>query len=211
MENLVEQHMLSPEGHVLKNSSMCQARDQGHFSYENDKNRDHQWRWSHAASTARKDNDIKPIFEWVKDRVPKPKWSEAAIVSATLQSLVFYNGIVCRKWYIFKQKRCTFTVVLRTKVKDVLRSLCDWISGGHLGVKRTLMKIWQYFHWINCHDAEGWCRNVQIVQQLKGHIHRADKFSKLCSVGVSWERITLVGCHRTISSDWIWKTNTFWW
>jgi hypothetical protein len=44
-------------------------------------------------------------------------------------------------------------------VNDVLTELHVGPSGGHLGVYKTLNKIWQSYYWIQVrHDVEKWCR-----------------------------------------------------
>ena len=146
------------------------------------------------------DPDLKPIFEWIKAGVPKPKWCEVAPMStvtksywAQWESLVFHNDVLCRKWESANGKEAHLQVIVpRKRVSDVLRSFHDGTSGGHLGVKRTLMKIRQRFYWINCReDVEDWCRKCTNCSSVKGPHTRSRGALKLYNVGAPWERIAL--------------------
>lgn len=146
------------------------------------------------------DRDIQPIYDWISAGASKPKWCEVAPMStvtksywAQWESLVMHNRVLCRKWESVNGKDAHLQVVVpRKRVSDVLRFFHDGASGGHLGVKRTLMKIRQRFYWINCReDVEAWCRRCTSCSSVKGPHTRSRGALKVYNVGAPWERIAL--------------------
>lgn len=146
------------------------------------------------------DKDVKPIFEWIKASSPKPEWSVVAGLSATTksywaqwESLLIHDGILCRKWENARGDQCHLQMIVpRAKVPDVLRLYHDGCSGGHMGVKRTLLKIRERFYWIYCRDdVEDWCRKCTSCASVKGPHTRSRGSLQLYNVGAPWERIAL--------------------
>lgn len=157
--------------------------------------------WKETLQQAQQnDSDIKPIFEWVKAGAPKPKWSDVAAMSsitksywAQWNSLVIQDGVLCRKWENARGDSCHLQMVVpKAKVPDVLRLYHDGCSGGHMGVKRTLLKIRERFYWIHCRDdVEDWCRKCTSCAAVKGPHTRSRGALKVYNVGAPWERIAL--------------------
>ncbi|CAF4847895.1 unnamed protein product [Pieris macdunnoughi] len=95
------------------------------------------------------DSDIKPILDWMKSSAIKPRWNDVASTSTTTKSywaqwdsLVLHNGVLCRKWENTRGDASHLQLVVpRSKVRNILEMFHDGSSGGHLGVKRTLLKI----------------------------------------------------------------------
>ncbi|CAK1600069.1 unnamed protein product [Parnassius mnemosyne] len=100
------------------------------------------------------DSDIKPILEWMKASAPKPKWSDVSAMSSTTKSywaqwdsLLIQDGVLCHKWETGRGDSCHLQMVVpKAKVPDVLQLYHSGCSGGHLGVKRTLLKIRERFY-----------------------------------------------------------------
>ncbi|CAK1588126.1 unnamed protein product [Parnassius mnemosyne] len=83
-------------------------------------------------------------------------------------------------------------VVPKAKVPDVLQLYRISCSGGHLGVKRTLLKIRERFYWVYCRDdVEDWCCKCTSCVAVKGPQTRSRGALKLYNVGASWARIAL--------------------
>ncbi|CAK1583327.1 unnamed protein product [Parnassius mnemosyne] len=146
------------------------------------------------------DSDIKPILEWMKASAPKPKWSDVSAMSSTTKSywaqwdsLLIQDGVLCRKWENGRGDRCHLQMVVpKAKVPDVLQLYHSDCSGGHLGVKRTLLKIRERFYWVHCRDdVEDWCRKCTSCAAVKGPRIRSRGVLKLYNVGAPWERIAI--------------------
>ncbi|CAK1591810.1 unnamed protein product [Parnassius mnemosyne] len=83
-------------------------------------------------------------------------------------------------------------VVPKAKVPDVLQLYHSGCSGGHLGLKRTLLKIRERFYWVHCRDdVEDWYRKCTSCAAVKGPQIRSRGAMKLYNVGAPWERIAI--------------------
>ncbi|CAF4760063.1 unnamed protein product [Pieris macdunnoughi] len=133
------------------------------------------------------DCDIKPILDWMKSSAVKPQWSKVASTSTTTKSywaqwdsLVLHNGVLCRKLKNAQGDHLQI-VVPRSKVRDILEMFHTDLSSGHLGVKRTLMKIKEIFYWIHYReDVEDWIKKCKDCAAIKDSQTRSP-----------WERITV--------------------
>ncbi|CAF4895233.1 unnamed protein product [Pieris macdunnoughi] len=146
------------------------------------------------------DSDIKPILDWMKSSAIKPRWNDVASTSTTTKSywaqwdsLVLHNGVLCRKWENTRGDASHLQLVVpRSKVRNILEMFHDGSSGGHLGVKRTLLKIKERFYWIHCReDVEDWIRKCKACAAVKGPQTRTRAGMKQYNVGAPWERIAV--------------------
>jgi hypothetical protein len=101
------------------------------------------------------DPDIGPILQEVETR-QWPEWKDIAECSPTYKSywaqwksLAVRNGILERNWESVNGRSTIAQLIIpRSKVKDVLTELQDGPSGGHMGINKTLNKVWQRFYWL---------------------------------------------------------------
>jgi hypothetical protein len=107
----------------------------------------------------------------------RPEWRDIAHRSPTLQSywaqwktLAVRNGILERNWESANGRSTMAQIALpRSRVKDVLTELHDELSGGHLGINKTLNKVRQRFYWQQARgDIERWCRLCDICAASHG-------------------------------------------
>ena len=145
------------------------------------------------------DIDLQPILGWLQSGV-KPQWSDISAYSpatksywAQWDSLTLDNGVLYRKWETNNGKEFTLQVIIpRSKVAPLLRHIHDGVSGGHLGVRKTLLKVRQRFYWLHCReDVEDWCRKCTACASVKGPQTRTKGKMKLYNVGAPWERIAI--------------------
>ncbi|MDM1514777.1 hypothetical protein HX055_18885, partial [Myroides odoratimimus] len=143
--------------------------------------------------------DHMSILEWLRGG-PRPGWSDAAQYSAVTKgfwaqwkSLTLHNGLLCRKWESTNGKDEHLQLVVpRSTIRDVLKAFHDGSSGGHLGIRRTLVKIKERFYWLHCkYDVEDWCRKCTSCAAVKGPQTRSRGAMKIYNVGMPWERIAL--------------------
>lgn len=146
------------------------------------------------------DEDIRLIVAWKKRGDEKPRWYEVAPTSATTKaywaqwdSFVLQDGILYRKWEKPNGREFHLQLVVpRERIKDVLREVHDGVTGGHLGVKRTLTKLRERFYWLNCRaDVQDWCRKCTTCAAVKGPPTRSRGHLQLYNVGAPWERIAV--------------------
>lgn len=160
---------------------------------------DEQWE-NEFRQALNEDNDLKPIIDWKKRGESKPKWQEVAPFSsatksywAQWESLVLKDDLLYRKWEKPSGKDYQLQLVVpHMLVKKVLRELHDGVSGGHLGIRRTLVKIRERFYWLHLReDVEEWCRKCTKCAAVKGPHTRSRGKLRLYNVGVPWERIAV--------------------
>ena len=159
-----------------------------------------EWSGETMLREQREDDDMRPILEWLEAGSAKPKWSDVAGKSTTTKSywaqwasLMLHNGVLCRKWENARGNDSHLQLVVpRSRIPEVLQLFHNGSSGGHLGVKRTLVKIRERFYWINCRDdVEDWCRKCTNCASVKGPHVRSRGALKVYNVGAPWERIAL--------------------
>ena len=146
-----------------------------------------------------KDEDIAPIFEWM-ERGVKPQWQQIAKHGeitksywAQWDSLAIQRGVLYRKWETEDGENFHLQLILpKTRVKEVLEEIHNGISGGHLGVNKTMEKVRQRFYWLRYkHDVEEWCRRCEVCEECKGPQRKTKGLMQLYNVGVPFERIAL--------------------
>jgi 16S rRNA C1402 (ribose-2'-O) methylase RsmI len=65
------------------------------------------------------------------------------------------NGILDHHW----ESTDAQTVLPQSRVNNVLTDLHEGLSGGHLGVNKTLNKVWQRYYWLQARkDIEKLCQ-----------------------------------------------------
>ena len=145
------------------------------------------------------DDDIRPILDWKRSGT-RPQWNEVSSHSpvtksywAQWDSLVLENDVLCRKWESNDGKEVTTQVIVpRREVVPLLQEIHDGASGGHLGIKKTLLKVRQRYYWLNCReDIEQWCRKCTACASVKGPQTRSRGKLQLYNVGAPWERIAI--------------------
>ncbi|CAG2219651.1 unnamed protein product [Mytilus edulis] len=91
---------------------------------------------------------LKIIRDWLVNNL-KPIWSEISKFSPIIkyfwnriESFEIRDGIICRKWESEKGDNVTWQKVIPENLKEgVLKQLHNSVTGGHLGIKKTLSKI----------------------------------------------------------------------
>ncbi|CAG2253617.1 unnamed protein product [Mytilus edulis] len=95
---------------------------------------------------------LKIIRDWLVNNL-KPIWSEISKFSPIIkyfwnriESFEIRDGIICRKWESEKGDNVTWQKVIPENLKEgVLKQLHNSVTGGHLGIKKTLSKDWDKF------------------------------------------------------------------
>ncbi|CAG2223487.1 Retrovirus-related Pol polyprotein from transposon 17.6,Retrovirus-related Pol polyprotein from transposon 297 [Mytilus edulis] len=121
------------------------------------------------------DDVISIIIQWKIDEV-KPIWADVSHMSpevkfywSRLNSLILVNGILYRKWESYNGKHYDLHIVLPANFKRfVLNQVHNTVTGGHLGVRKTLSKIKQRYFWYKMRqDVKFWCTKCDICASKK--------------------------------------------
>ena len=146
-----------------------------------------------------KDKTISQVLKW-KEEGCKPSWAEVSHLSpeikfywARLDSLIIDNGILYRKWETHNGKQHVLHVVLPLSLrKFVLEQLHNSVTGGHLGLRKTLSKVKQRYFWYQLRkDVKYWCSKCDTCAAKKAP-HKKPR-APMCQylVGAPWERVAI--------------------
>jgi hypothetical protein len=107
----------------------------------------------------------RPEWRDINDRNPvyKSYWAQ-------WKSLVVRDGVLERHWQSADGKtKKAQTVIPRRKAKDVLAEIQRGLSGGHLGVNKTLDKVRQPYYWLHLKgDVERCCQHCDTCAVNRG-------------------------------------------
>jgi hypothetical protein len=144
-----------------------------------------------------KDENINTIKMWLQNN-EKPKWSEVSPRSVELKyywnrydSLKIENGVLYHLWEEIDGKSIKYLVVLpRVLVNEVLLELHNRPIGGHLGERKTNLKVKQRFFWFGLsQDVKSWCKTCDLCASQKGPPRKAKAAMKQYLVGAPLERV----------------------
>lgn len=147
----------------------------------------------------RNDSTISLIIKW-KENNSKPSWAEVSKYSPVekyywnrLDSFEIKDGVLCRKWENNTGNNITWQIVIPQKLRpSILQQLHNSVTGGHLGIKKTLSKVRQRYFWYGLRKfVEQWCRTCDICASKKSPSQRPKAPMKQYNVGAPMERIAL--------------------
>ncbi|CAG2242289.1 unnamed protein product [Mytilus edulis] len=145
------------------------------------------------------DDVISIIIQWKIDEV-KPIWADVSHMSpevkfywSRLNSLILVNGILYRKWESYNGKHYDLHIVLPANFKRfVLNQVHNTVTGGDLGVRKTLSKIKQRYFWYKMRqDVKFWCTKCDICASKKAPCKKPKAPMKQYLVGAPWERMAI--------------------
>lgn len=178
----------------------CQKQETiGHVKLIRTEGLDDEWTNENLKKAQEEDEDLRLLLDW-KRSGNKPNWNDVSACSpvtksywAQWDSLVLEKEVLYRKWESNNGKEVTLQIIVpRSMVPSVLKHIHDGTSGGHLGVKKTLVKVRRRFYWVHCReDVEDWCRKCTACASVKGPQTRSKGKLKLYNVGAPWERIAI--------------------
>ena len=121
------------------------------------------------------DSNIKQVIDWKQASTRKPQ-IERRLVDSELRCLLnqwdrllLQNGILLRRWKSTNVAAPELQVVPTRYKREVLSSLHDCPSSGHLGVSKTAGKIQQRFYWPDwLDDVKAHVSQCESCAQKKG-------------------------------------------
>ncbi|CAC5385628.1 Retrovirus-related Pol polyprotein from transposon 297,Retrovirus-related Pol polyprotein from transposon opus,Retrovirus-related Pol polyprotein from transposon 17.6 [Mytilus coruscus] len=139
------------------------SKDYGCSQNEKD-NPDKEINFENVSESQLSDDVISIIIQWKIDEV-KPTWADVSHMSpevkfywSRLNSLILVNEILYRKWESYNGKHYDLHIVLPASFKRfVLNQVHNTVTGGRLGVRKTLSKIKQRYFWYKMRqDVKFW-------------------------------------------------------
>ena len=138
-----------------------------------------QWPFRRSSQQLRQaqtaDENIKAVMEWLVSGV-RPAFSDVRGASLETRSLwaqwntlVVKDGILYRRVEAANGDSSHDQLVIPHGIReDILRSLHNDPSAGHLGHRRTLSRVRQRFYWPGLgRDVEEWCRRCSLCASRK--------------------------------------------
>ena len=125
----------------------------------------------------RGDPEIRPVLCLRVQGAEKPPWQAMSALSqptkvywAQWDSLSLIDGVLYRDWETPAGDRVVKQLILpKVFRQEVLSQLHNSITGGHLGVNKTLGKVRERFYWVQCRkDVTQWCRNCDLCASRRG-------------------------------------------
>ena len=144
------------------------------------------------------DQSLRHIVTWLEEG-EKPPWNQVSPFGpevkaywAQWDSLTMRNGVLYRKIEDSREQAQLQFVVPKSIRPQILKQLHDVPTAGHLGVTKTLSKLKEEFHWINCRrDVEDWCRRCEECAKRKGPQRKGKAPMKQYISGAPMERIAI--------------------
>ena len=145
------------------------------------------------------DEILSQIFLW-KSNNKKPTWSDISHTSpeikfywSGLNSFIIKDEILYRKWESNDSKNYDLHLVIPKSLNGfVLNQVHNTLTGGHLGVRKTLYKIKKRYFWYQIrNDVKNWCSKCDTCAMKKAP-HRKPE-APMCKylVGAPWERMAI--------------------
>lgn len=157
------------------------------------------WEYNALRTEQMADRDIGPLLKEVESN-KRPSWEDISSRDPTYKSywaqwdsLQVKNGVLIRIWQSPDGKTITDQVILpRSKIKEVLEEMHSGVSGGHLGVNRTIDKVRQRFYWLHLRaDVERFYRQCDTCAGSRGPQTRSRGRMSQYNVGAPFERIAM--------------------
>ncbi|CAG2240186.1 unnamed protein product [Mytilus edulis] len=157
-------------------------------------------------------DEVKPIWADVSHMSPEVKFYWSKLNSLILVNGSFYSSslfgtegrsrtkgqrnreqCLYRKWESYNGKHYDIHIVLPANFKRfVLNQVHNIVTGGHLGVRKTLSKIKQRYFWYKMRqDVKFWCTKCDICASTKAPCKKPKARMKQYLVGAPWERMAI--------------------
>ena len=147
----------------------------------------------------REDADLNLLINW-KEKGEKPPWEIVSPCSQAVKyhwsrwdSLHLKQGVLYRKWETADGRDAKLLIVLpNCLINLVLKQLHNSVTGGHLGVKKTLSKIRDRYIWYKQRaDVENWCKLCDVCASKKPPHKKPLAPLQQYNVGAPLERIAV--------------------
>ena len=148
----------------------------------------------------RSDDDLAPIITYKEQGEGKPHWEEVTSAGAVTkrywaqwETLRVQNGILQRCWESTDGKSRRWLIVVPSKMREeVMTEMHGSVTGGHFGIKKTLMRLRARFYWIGMRrDVSEWCRVCEACASKKGPQSTPQAPLQIRNAGAPMERIAI--------------------
>ena len=178
-----------------------EERDMDQTTLTDDMDEDERLLWSteQIRKAQADDIDIKPIISWKQNSNERPTWRDVSPANkitkaywAQWDRLQLRSGILYRKWESNIGDKSWQLVVPKKMRQDILKQLHDNKTAGHLGTKRTRIRVAQRFYWHgSMSDVGRWCQSCDMCASRQRPHKTPRAPMKKYNVGAPLERIAI--------------------
>lgn len=139
------------------------------------------------------------MIDWGKKGM-RPNWAGVAPLGIVVKyywqrwdSISLIHGILCYAWEPGGRKTIISCIIVPAQLKSfVMKQLHNSVTGGHLGVKKTLSKVKDRYFWYNMNnDVEVWCMKCDVCAAKKAPPRKLKAPLQQYNVGAPFERIAI--------------------
>jgi hypothetical protein len=186
-------------GPCVADCSHCQRVEDGSTIVGRVTVQDDEWTDRSVLADQESDPDLKYVLKW-KRANQRPTWEDIAPLSRSVKSywsqwdsLVLEDDLLKRVLESEDGTKKKFQLIIpRKRVAEVLKLIHDGVSGGHLGIHKTLEKVRERFYWINCtEDVRDWCRRCVSCATANGPQGKRRAPMRQYDVGNPFKRIAI--------------------
>ncbi|CAG2254318.1 unnamed protein product [Mytilus edulis] len=117
----------------------------------------------------RADSELEFVIAMLKSHVEKPPFSHVSGQSSVIKAywnmweqLELVDDVLYRKWFRLETDEISRLVMAPKELRQKILTLAhDDVSGGHLGITKTVQKVRQRFYWVNLQsDVTDWDKKL---------------------------------------------------
>ncbi|VDI75256.1 Hypothetical predicted protein [Mytilus galloprovincialis] len=136
----------------------------------------------------------------LKSHVEKPPFSHVSGQSSVVKAywnmweqLELVDDVLYRKWFRLETDKISRLVIAPKELKQKILTLAhDDVSGGHLGITKTVQKVRQRFYWVNLQsDVTDWIKSCPICFARKNPPRKNSAEMENIRVGEPLERVAM--------------------
>ena len=152
------------------------------------------------ARLQREDCDLEKVIKWMQRQEVWPERNKVAAESPAVrnmwlirQQLVLRQGVLYKTWTpVGKGETIYRLVVPRTLYKTIMQAMHDSVTGGHLGIRKSLSATRHSFYWYRMKETvRDWVRNCNKCGARKRPVKHAKGELKDYRVGAPMDRVAI--------------------
>jgi len=158
------------------------------------------WSRKEIAEATAKDIELATFVKWLKAGTLPLSSNELARYDPATKSLhaqwerfKVTEGVLYRNFWSNHQEGESWQLVAPVAYrKEVMRTAHASVSGGHMGVKKTQVKVAKQVYWVGwSKDVRAFCRSCDVCAKYhRGTTKKQGELQNMC-VGAPWERVAI--------------------
>jgi transposase InsO family protein len=158
------------------------------------------WTWEAIAVAQKTDDELKKIIELLEQYGDKPTWKDVGYEGWKTKAywqqwsrLAIRDGLLKRRWETVDGLQIRWQVIYpKTYRKELILRNHSGMTGGHLGVNKTCMRLQPKAYWLNWSDdvKATIAECAPCAQYYRGQPKKKTAMQEM-PVGETWERVAI--------------------